>query len=122
VPSCSPSGVWLGVPLKNYNEIIGVMAVQSYDDPNLYEKKDIEVLVSVADQVAIAVERKRIEEALRESESKYRLLFENMVNGFAFHEIVLNKQGKPIDYIFLEVNSAFEQLTGLKKNNIVGKK
>ncbi len=61
-------------------------------------------------------------EALRESEEKYRLLFENMLNGFALHEIVVNDQGQPVDYVFLETNSAFAQLTGLRRQEILGKK
>ena len=68
------------------------------------------------------VKRKRAEEALREREEKYRLLFENVMNGFALHEIVVNKKGKPVDYVYLEANSAFEQLTGLKRQNLIGKK
>ena len=60
-------------------------------------------------------ERKRAETALQESESKYRSLFTNMISGFAYHQIVLNKNGKPVDYIFLEINDAFERLTGLKR-------
>lgn len=62
------------------------------------------------------------QKALRESEVKYRLLFENVMNGFALHELVLNEIGQPIDYLFVEVNQAFEQLTGLKRDQIVGKK
>ena len=37
-----------------------------------------------------------------------------MINAFAYHEILLDKDNKPVDYIFLEVNDAFEELTGLK--------
>ena len=58
---------------------------------------------------------------LTDSEKKYRSLFENMMNGFALHEIVCDQDGRPIDYIFLEVNNAFERLTGLKKQAIIGK-
>ncbi len=59
--------------------------------------------------------------ALQASEGKYRLLFENMLNAFAFHRIVLDAQGKPVDYIFLEVNDAFERMTGLRREDIIGK-
>jgi PAS domain S-box-containing protein len=67
-------------------------------------------------------ERKRAEKALHESESKYRSLFANMISGFAYHQIVLDKNGKPVDYIFLEINDAFEKLTGLKRENIIGQR
>jgi len=61
-------------------------------------------------------------EALKQSEERYRLLFSEMVEGFALHEIVVDDQGKPIDYIFLDINPAFEKLTGLKHKQVVGKR
>ncbi len=64
---------------------------------------------------------KKTEEKLRESEVKFRLMFENMLNGFAYHKIVTDKKGKPIDYTFLEINDEFEKLTGLKRKDIIGK-
>jgi len=45
-----------------------------------------------------------------------------MLNGFAYHKIILNSDGKPIDYIFIEINKAFEKLTGLKREEVIGKK
>jgi PAS domain S-box-containing protein len=67
-------------------------------------------------------ERKKSEMALIESEEKYRLLFDEMTEGFAFHELILDGKGRPCDYRFLTVNPAFEKLTGLKAENIIGKK
>ena len=66
-------------------------------------------------------ERKRAEEALQQSEIKYRSLFENMIDGFALHQIILDDTGKPVDYVFREVNSAFEKLTGFKVEDILNK-
>lgn len=60
-------------------------------------------------------------EDLKEFKKDYSLLFNKMLNGFALHEIILDKEGKPCDYRFLEVNPAFEKLTGLKKAKIIGK-
>lgn len=42
--------------------------------------------------------------------------------GYAYHKMVTDKNGKPVDYIFLEVNKAFELITGLKSENIINKK
>ena len=56
------------------------------------------------------------------SEKKYRELFENMISGFAFHKIIVDKKGRPVDYEFQEVNHAFEKLTGLKSADILGKR
>jgi PAS domain S-box-containing protein len=64
-------------------------------------------------------EHKRAEEALRESETQFRELFENMIDGFAYCKMVF-ENGKPQDFIYLSVNHAFETLTGLK--NVVGKR
>ncbi len=58
---------------------------------------------------------------VRESEAKYQSLFENMAAGFAFHEMVYDASGKPINYRFLEVNDEFERLTGFSTANVVNK-
>jgi len=58
---------------------------------------------------------------LEEFKKDYSLLFNKMLNGFALHKIILDKERKPCDYRFLEVNPAFEKLTGLKRANIIGK-
>lgn len=64
-------------------------------------------------------ERRRAEEALRESELRYRALFENMQEGFAYCRMLYDEQERPVDFVYLGVNRAFELLTGLK--NVAGK-
>lgn len=66
-------------------------------------------------------ERRKAEEALRESEEQFRLLFQHLPAGFALHEIICDTQGKPYDFRFLKVNPAYEELTGLKAADIIGK-
>ena len=53
-------------------------------------------------------------EALGESEKKYHLLFENMLDGFAYCKMLYDDCGHPVDFIYLDTNIAFERLTGLK--------
>lgn len=65
--------------------------------------------------------RKRAEETLSLSEERYRSLFKGMTEGFALHEILLDENGKPYDYRFLDINPAFERLTGLQRVDVVGK-
>ncbi|MFP4548825.1 MAG: PAS domain-containing protein [Fidelibacterota bacterium] len=48
-------------------------------------------------------------------------IFKNSPFGYALHKIVLDNTGKPVDYKFIEVNEAFEKLTGLKQSEIIGK-
>ncbi len=64
-------------------------------------------------------ERVQAEEALRSSEQRYRSLFENMLEGYAYCQIILD-QGLPADFRYIEVNDAFEALTGLK--GVTGKR
>lgn len=65
--------------------------------------------------------RMQAENARAASEERYRLLFENMTNGFALHEMIYDEQSKPLDYRFLEINPSFERLTGLSAQNVLGK-
>ena len=63
-------------------------------------------------------EQKKTENALYQSELRYRTLFENMMDSFALHEMIFDDNGLPVDYRFLEVNSAFEDMTGFKRSDI----
>lgn len=59
---------------------------------------------------------------LEENRVKYHSLFMHMPNGFMYNSIVANEAGEPIDFIYLEVNDAYEKLIGRPKRDIVGQK
>jgi PAS domain S-box-containing protein len=67
-------------------------------------------------------ERKRVEQNLLESEQRYRQLFENMSAGFVLFEVVEDERGAPIDLIVVAANRGFEQTTGLKAEQAVGRR
>ena len=57
----------------------------------------------------------------RQAERNYHMLFQEMLSGFAQHEIIVNDQGKPVDYRYIAVNPAFEKMTGLKAADLIGR-
>ena len=63
--------------------------------------------------------RKKTEEALKESELNFRSLFEKGPIGIAYHKMIYDETGKPIDYLFLEANASYQELTGV---NPLGKR
>ncbi|HEV7745515.1 MAG TPA: PAS domain S-box protein [Pyrinomonadaceae bacterium] len=65
----TPPAAWLGIPLRTPSGVMGVLVVQHYTDHEAYSPHDLEFLSSVGGQIALAIERKRAEEALRQSNS-----------------------------------------------------
>lgn len=53
---------------------------------------------------------------------KYKRLIENFPDAFAYHQLITDERGNPVDYVFIEINKAFETMTGLKRDNVIGKK
>jgi two-component system cell cycle sensor histidine kinase/response regulator CckA len=76
--SRSPAASFLGIPLRTTAGSIGVLVVQNYERENAYTKRDLEFLSGIADQIAFAIERKRGESRIRESEARLRVLIEQL--------------------------------------------
>lgn len=70
----TPSKLWIGVPLILKNKVFGVIATQSYSDDRRFDQRDLEILVSVSDLIATAIDRKQADESLIKSEQQIKML------------------------------------------------
>jgi PAS domain S-box-containing protein len=67
-------------------------------------------------------QRVQAEEQLRESEERFHSLYVTMAEGMALHEVVYDEQGEVVDYTLLDANPVFEAITGLPREQSVGRK
>ena len=110
--SGTPSAVWLGVPLTIRGRTLGVMAVQDYSNDSAYGEEEKQILTFIGEQTALAIERRRGEQALRESEEKFRALFEATSQGVMLHD----------DEKILAVNPAALRMLGYTRaEEVLGK-
>ena len=108
----APAPGWLGVPLKTPNETIGVLVVQHYENEKAYDQRDLEFLSSVGGHIALAIERRRAEDALRKKEEMFRLLFShNPLPTWVIDRETLR---------FLEVNEAAVRVYGYSQEEFKG--
>ncbi len=108
----SDSVDWLGVPLLGRDGTIGVLAVQSYSGQVRYTEEDRDLLVFVSSQIAHAIDRKRAEEALRESELRLRTLVATLPDLI----LVLDREGR-----YLEIHAPRAENLILPKETLLGR-
>ena len=115
-------------PLRVGGKWVGTLNIYA-SEPGFFGEEEVKLLDEMAEDLSYALEAISIEEqrskaveALRESEADYELLFSNMSEGFAYHKMVTDEGGKPVDYVFLKANEAFERMTGLKREDIIGRR
>ncbi len=105
------------IPLRCGDQSLGLLQINDRATDR-FTPELVAFLESAADQIAIALAQRHAQAALRQGEEHYRSLFENMLNGFAYCRMVFEKD-RPADFVYLNVNRAFETLTGLK--SVIGK-
>jgi diguanylate cyclase (GGDEF)-like protein/PAS domain S-box-containing protein len=123
-----PSLDWLGVPLKtSEGKIIGVLVVQTYTEGVRYGEREKELLVFVSTQIAMTIEHRRVQDALRQSEARQRAILNaipdlmliinregSCLNVFTPNEDLLEMNGKLITDI-LPADSVRKYLSAIKK-------
>ncbi|HEY3347351.1 MAG TPA: ATP-binding protein [Nitrospirota bacterium] len=107
------------LPLRFGKDRLGLLQLNDRRK-GMFSPEVIRLWERLADKLAVAVAKCLAEDELRKSEYRYRLLFENMPDGFAYCKMLSDDNGNPVDFVYLAVNSAFGRLTGL--DNVVGKK
>ncbi len=110
-PVFSISAIWLGVPLKIKEEVIGAMVAHSFSNPTLYTEKDVDILMSVSNQVAIAIDQKRTESALKESLERFRVLIEQAPEAIVVYDVGPDR--------FVDANTSAQRLFGCSRNELL---
>jgi PAS domain S-box-containing protein len=87
-------------------------------NPLIDRKFNIKSLIGIAVDIT---DRYNAELALKESEERFKTMFTAMSEGAAIHELIYNKEGKPVDYRIIETNPAYENQTGIKYNDAINK-
>ncbi|NYB72860.1 diguanylate cyclase [Sedimentibacter hydroxybenzoicus DSM 7310] len=103
--------------IENIKNQLGIMAAGNFDNEvpeSLINKKD-----EFGD---IAKSLNTTQKSIKNIITDHQMLVEKMQFGLAVHEIITDEKGTPVDYRFLSANSSFEKLTGLKPEEIVGKR
>jgi PAS domain S-box-containing protein len=82
------------------------------------EQGDVQEILAIGNDITA---QKEAQDALRASEKRFRTLYRSMIQSMALHEIICDDDGNPVDYRFLDVNPAFENLLGKTAKEIIGK-
>ncbi|RFA38926.1 PAS domain S-box protein [Alkalilimnicola ehrlichii] len=100
------------VPLIKEGRLVAYLELNQAE-PRTWTAEELMLAEEVAERIWTAVVRARAEVALRDSERRYRTLFNSIQEGFCIAEVLYDTTGTPVDYRFIETNPAFEQHTGL---------
>lgn len=98
----------ISVPLVKEGKLVAVLSVRQ-STPRAWSPTEVELVRETAEHTWAAVERAQAEEALLKSERKYRELFESINEAYCIIEMIFDENSKPVDFLFLETNPAFEK-------------
>lgn len=108
-------------PQKNKTNWIKIKATPLFKKEEAKPYKVYTIFEDITEQKNAQDDLKNSIIDLKLSQKKYSMLFNSLRFGFAYHKIITNNKGTPIDYRFIKVNEAFEKLTGLSEEKVIGK-
>ncbi len=111
---------FINVPVIKNGKPVGLLSIVQ-SKPRKWTDTEVQLIIETAERTWAAVEKANAEEDLRQSEEKYRSLFNSIDQGFVLCKLVRNKEGKATDYYVLEVNPTYEKQSGLTLNIMLGK-
>lgn len=107
-------------PIRFSSECSYFLTIYS-NEPNFFTKDTIKLIEELCMGIEYALLKMDFEKKLSESEKRYKAIFENSSAAMCLDEILYDESGNPQDYVILDVNKAFEKITGLRKKDVVGK-
>jgi PAS domain S-box-containing protein len=99
------------IPVRTGNQTLGLIQFNS-KTRNQFSLQKIKLFERMAEIFASGLAQRQADIAMKSSEKRFRSLFENMLNGFAYCKMLF-VEGNPVDFIYIAVNKSFETLTGL---------
>jgi PAS domain S-box-containing protein len=109
------------VMLRQHGHWVAAFGVHAAN-PRQWTATQVDLIREVAERTWSYAEQVRAQQTLRASEARYRALFDTMSEGFTVGELVFDGQGRVVDLRYLELNRAFESLTGLSREQCLGRR
>lgn len=108
-------------PMHIFGELWGYVGMETVRQYRNWDEDDIEWLKAFTDILSIGVSQRFFRTQASDNERRFSELFKNMPIGYVRHRMICDENNQAIDYEYLEVNPAFEQLTGKDKSQCIGK-
>ena len=108
-------------PMRIFGELWGYVGMETVRNYRHWSADDLEWLGAFTDVMSIGVSQRFVRAKANSNERRFTELFAHMPVGYIRHRMICGENNQPIDYEYLEMNPAFEKLTGLRKEDCIGK-
>ena len=112
----------LAAPIILKDNVKGIIAFYHHKKSVIFTRAQIDFTNKLAASLSQAIENAELFDDIKKSEVKYHSLYSSMNEGVALHKILYNSNHEPIDYVIIDINPSYEKITGIKENDVIGKK